>query len=362
MVIGYDAKRAFRNTTGLGNYSRDVIDLIGGEGHELHLFTPNDELCVTWKPPGSAQIVSPGRFSPFWRMYGMYRQAAARPLDLYHGLSHELPLSVKKMGCPSVVTIHDLIYKRFPQYFGLWDRNVYDMKWKWSVQAADHIIAISQATANDIIHFFQVPAEKITVIYNCVSEAFQPTVSDELDLAELDPHWPAEPYALFLGQNNERKNLDLLIRTYERFADQLPPLVVIGAGRELGLQSSGAGERIFAPQRRFSERELATVMRRARMLVYPSRFEGFGMPVLEAMQSGTPVITCANSSLPEVGGDAVLYTDEDDPGELLEHMTQLMRDDQLYEEMRRAGLERSGQFSRERQRQQLLALYDRIIR
>jgi glycosyltransferase involved in cell wall biosynthesis len=290
----------------------------------------------------------------------MYRQAAKRQLDVYHGLSHELPLSVKKIGCPAVVTMHDLIYKRFPKYFGLWDRKVYDMKWRWSVHAADHIIAISQATADDIIHYFNVPARKITVLYNCVSASFHPVKSDEEDLKKLDPHWPTEPYALFLGQNNKRKNLDLLLRTYEKFADQLPPLVVIGAGRNIGLPSGLAQERIYTPQGRFTEQELAIIMRQARMLVYPSRFEGFGLPVLEAMQSGTPVITCANSSLPEVGGNAVLYTDEDDARQLLEHMTQLVQDDQLHKDLRHAGLERSKQFSRARHAQNLLALYNQI--
>jgi len=359
MNIGYDAKRAFTNRTGLGNYSRDLVDLMAEKQVSVTLFSPAPDPQINWKVPEGATIVSPSRAAIFWRSYGMYRQAQKEPIDLYHGLSHEVPLSIKKFPCPSLVTMHDLIYKRFPRYFGWWDRQIYDMKWKWSVQAADHIVAISQSTADDLLHFFQLPAKKISVIYNCVSDHFQaedpPGQSDPADL-------PKEDFVLFVGQHNERKNLDLLLRAYEKAGKELPPLVVIGARQAIQLSDSVVQQRIHQPTLRYSGAELAAIFRRARVLVYPSRFEGFGLPILEAMQSGTPVISCRNSSLPEVGGEAILYTSEDDPRPLVDHIKRVAKDDKLYRDLREAGLDRSQLFSRQRHQREMLDLYRTLIR
>lgn len=288
----------------------------------------------------------------------MYHQARELPLDLYHGLSHEVPLSIKKFPCPSLVTMHDLIYKRYPQYFGWWDRQIYDLKWKWSVRAADHIVAISKSTADDLIKFFRVPSEKISVVYNCVSSQFQPEEPPE---SALPPGIPEKEFALFLGQHNERKNLGLLIRAYETAAKDLPLLVIIGAGNGLTFSNSVAQERITQLSGSFSGSALAAIVRRARMVVYPSRFEGFGLPILEAMQSGTPVISCRNSSLPEVGGDAILYTSEEDENELVDQMQRIWNDDSLYRDLRQAGLDRAQLFSREKHQSEMLQLYEQLI-
>lgn len=358
MNIGYDAKRAFTNRTGLGNYSRDLIDLVSEKNVTPTLFSPKASPEVDWTPPSKADVISPTGTAFLWRTYGMHRQARNLPLDLYHGLSHEVPLSIKKFPCPSLVTMHDLIYKRFPRYFGWWDRQIYDMKWKWSVHASDHIVAISKSTADDLMQFFQVPSKKISVVYNCVSAQFQPEDPPE---SALPPGIPETDFALFLGQHNERKNLDLVLRAYETAAKKLPPLVVIGAGHPLTASNPVAQERIIQPSGSFSGVALATIVRRARMVVYPSRFEGFGLPILEAMQSGTPVISCRNSSLPEVGGDAILYTSEDDENELVAQMQRIWKEDQLYRNLRQAGLDRAQLFSRERHQSEMLELYDQLI-
>jgi len=358
MNIGYDAKRAFLNRTGLGNYSRDLIDLMAEKAVIPTLFSPTKSSETNWTPPKKASIIVPTRNSFLWRTYGMYHQARELPLDLYHGLSHEIPLSIKKFPCPSLVTMHDLIYKRYPQYFGWWDRQIYNLKWRWSVHAADHIVAISKSTADDLVKFFRVPSDKITVIYNCVSAQFQPEESPE---SVLPPDIPEKEFALFLGQHNERKNLDLLIRAYETAAKDLPPLVVIGAGNGLTFSNSVAQERITPLSGPFSGSVLAAIVRRARMVVYPSRFEGFGLPILEAMQSGTPVISCRNSSLPEVGGDAILYTSADDENELVDHMQRVWKDESLYRDLRQAGLDRAQLFSRERHQSEMLELYEKLI-
>jgi len=360
MIIGYDAKRAFTNRTGLGNYSRDLIDLVSEKDVKPILFSPVPHPDLNWNIPDRADIVSPKGRALLWRTYYMYQQALAYDLDLYHGLSHELPLSIKKISCPSLVTMHDLIYKRFPQYFGWWDRKVYDYKWKWAVHTADHIVAISQSTADDLIKFLNVPANNISVIYNCVSPDFK-SEEEELASATQLPGMPDEDYVLFLGQHNERKNLDLVIKAYERAASKLPPLVILGAKEQINWSDAVPADKIIQPMKRYSGTELATIVRQARVLVYPSRFEGFGLPILEAMQSGTPVISCHNSSLPEVGGDAILYTSEDNSEELIHLINRVAQEDKLYRDLRQAGLDRAQLFSRERHQTQMLELYRKLI-
>ncbi|NBB88885.1 MAG: glycosyltransferase [Bacteroidetes bacterium] len=358
MNIGFDAKRAFTNTTGLGNYSRDLIDLITQKGVRPFLFSPKAKPAVAWTPPAQSKVITPSRRTFLWRTYKLYRQARAHPLELYHGLSHELPLSIKKFRCPALVTMHDLIYKRFPHYFGWWDRNIYDLKWRWSVHAADHIVAISKSTADDLIRFFKVDPKKISVIYNCVSADFQ---AKEPSGTQLPDGIPSGPFVLFLGQHNERKNLDLILRAYEKAAKKLPPLVVLGAKEPLRQLQTLPSGKIIQPQNNYTGPELATIVRRARMLVYPSRFEGFGLPILEAMQSGTPVISCSNSSLPEVGGQAIQYTSEEDPDELIGNIRRIAKEDHLYRDLPRAGLARAARFSRERHQAEMMALYGKII-
>ena len=359
MNIGYDAKRAFTNATGLGNYSRQLIDLMGQKEVGLFLFSPVSSPQVDWQVPDSGKIISPKAVSTFWRTYRMVNRAKSLPLDLYHGLSHELPLSIKKFPCPSLVTMHDLIYKRFPQYFGWWDRQIYDQKWKWAAHASDHIVAISQSTADDLMNYFQVSAKKISVIYNCVSDVFQPEDSKGVELPDT---LPDGKFALFMGQHNERKNLDLLLRAYAKAGNDLPPLVIIGPGQLLNKAGENTSSRFIQPDGNFSGEELAAIVRRARMLVYPSRFEGFGLPILEAMQSGTPVISCRNSSLPEVGGDAILYTSEEDVDELIHHMQSLWKEESIYSDLRQAGLARAKQFSRERHQREMYNLYEQLTR
>jgi len=357
MNIGYDAKRAFTNSTGLGNYSRQLIDLMEQKEVGLFLFSPVSRPELNWSVPDSGKIISPRTVSAFWRTYRMVNRAKFLPLDLYHGLSHELPLSIKKFPCPSLVTMHDIIYKRFPQYFGWWDRQIYDQKWKWAAHASDHVVAISQSTADDLMTYFQVSAEKISVIYNCVSDVFQPEDSEVVDIPEV---LPEGNFALFMGQHNERKNLDLLLRAYAKAGNELPPLVIIGPSQAVDKAGENQFSRFIQPEGNFSGEELAAILRRARMLIYPSRFEGFGLPILEAMQSGTPVISCRNSSLPEVGGDAMLYTSEEDENELIHHIQRLWKENAAYNDLREAGLARAKQFSRERHQNEMYNLYEHL--
>ena len=172
MKIGFDAKRAFFNPTGLGNYSRTLISSLSNRfpDHEYFLYSPkvshnglfsadtnNLQLRI---PAGLIAKLAPA----LWRSYGMNRTLKQDKLDLYHGLSHELPAGIKKTKIPSVVTIHDLIYLRYPKYYPAMDRWVYDKKFRHSCRVADRIIAVSEQTRRDLIEFFNVIPEKITVI------------------------------------------------------------------------------------------------------------------------------------------------------------------------------------------------------
>ena len=160
MKIAYDAKRAFRNYSGLGNYSRTVINAMSKyfPENQYCLYTPRTGYNYNDFPPKDAKIISPEKmldkkFSSYWRSYKIHLSLLQEKIDIYHGLSHELPVHIKKSGAKSIVTIHDLIFFRYPELYKRIDRSIYKKKYKHAVNVADKILAISQQTKRDITSF-----------------------------------------------------------------------------------------------------------------------------------------------------------------------------------------------------------------
>ncbi|HKJ43419.1 MAG TPA: glycosyltransferase, partial [Sunxiuqinia sp.] len=178
LKIGFDAKRAFLNAAGLGNYSRNTINAVSRfyPENNYFLFSPSlDE--ARFHSPQNSKIILPGNFwwralKPFWRSYKISSLAKAAELDIYHGLSHELPIGIEKSGIKSVVTIHDLIFMRFPELYKAADRKIYLRKIKHAVHATDQIIAISEQSKSDLVDFFKLKPEKIEVVYQSINPIF----------------------------------------------------------------------------------------------------------------------------------------------------------------------------------------------
>ncbi len=175
MKIGFDAKRAFSNLTGLGNYSRSVINSISSiiPTSEIYLFNPNKKNIIFHPSQKNIKIVQPNKFinRKYWRLKGLNKEINSLNIDIYHGLSNELPIGLKTK---SIVTIHDLLFLKYPNFYNFIDRKIYAFKSKMACNKADKIIATSLQTKKDIVKYFNIDSEKITVIYQSCHNDFGP--------------------------------------------------------------------------------------------------------------------------------------------------------------------------------------------
>ncbi len=334
MRIGFDSKRLFANHTGLGNYSRRVVkNLVNHFPHdEYYLFSPikksrySDDDYLH-----KCNVVYPkGGLTSAYRSYFVAKDIKSAGLDIFHGLSHEIPFS-KNLGCKRVVTIHDVIFRKFPEFFSFFDRKVYDLKWKYSLRHADKIIAVSSHTKKDLIQMYDIKPDKIEVIYPFIDDAFwSPNIQRPPDL-------PTE-YYLSVGVS-PRKNTLTLLKGYKNLPEELKlPLILVGAQNDYlakikkWIHQNHLEENIlFIP---FLEMELLVkVFAHAEIMIYPSCYEGFGAPVAEALLTKTPVITSGVSSLPEAGGPDSWYVDPKDALSITEGIQRIMTDHTLRRRM-----------------------------
>lgn len=283
-----------------------------------------------------------------WEQTALPLAARRRQIDLVHGLAYALPLAA---GLPGVVTVHDLSFLLFPQAFGPGNRLYLSRITALSCRRARKVIAVSQATARDVRRLLGVPAERIEVIYNGVDEAFFPRPRAEIEDYRLRAAWP-DRFLLSVGTLEPRKNHLMLIAAYAIYRGLAPaPLPLLIAGGR-GWNYDAIFERVsalgldqhvhflgFTPAS-----ALPWLYNAAAVFVYPSRYEGFGLPVAEAMACGLPAITSTASSLPEVAGEAARTVDVDDAEALAAAIAEIAGDGERQAMMRAAGLEQAGRF------------------
>lgn len=370
MRIGYDAKRAFLNTTGLGNYSRWLIKAMAKLHPENNyiLYTPSvkpDNRVDFLKQFHNIKTVTPqGKlFKAWWRSKGIVDDLLRDGITVYHGLSHELPLGIRESGIKSVVTVHDLIVMRFPKQFGWINRRIYTLKVKKACQIADKIIAISQQTKNDIIELLYIDAHKIEVVYQGCDPSFSIAQSDYQKKAVSAKYDLPEKFLLNIGTIEERKNLLLLVKALKSVADI--PLVVVGKPtkyldevKQCITTNKLTNRVIFIHDAEFAD--LPAIYQLASVFIYPSRYEGFGIPVLEALYSGAPVIAATGSCLEEAGGPGSLYVDPDDDVALAEKINLVLQDKALQQKMITQGLQHTANFADEKLAAQLMQLYTKL--
>jgi glycosyltransferase involved in cell wall biosynthesis len=368
--IGFDAKRAFFNHTGLGNYSRDLLQQLHRQAPDwsLHLFSPRaPEQRDGFLPADAYHLhVPPTGKGLLWRQAGMVRDLRQLDLDIFHGLSHELPHGIARCGAVPVVTMHDVIFRHYPDHYPLFDRLMYEHKWQHACREAEVIVAISEATRADLQRFYQVPDHKLRVIYQQVSQRYWQPPVEQPEPIRVRYGLPQEPFFMFVGNLTVRKNLLSLIKAmaHLRPSERLP-LVVVGQGnhhrRQLTafLHRQGLGDYIYFRSEVRSE-DLPLLYRSARGLVYPSLYEGFGLPIVEALTQGTPVITSQRSAMPEAAGPGGLLIDPTQPEALAEAMRRLSSDTQLHQQLSQAGLIHVEQFRPEITAQQWIELYQEV--
>lgn len=367
MRIGFDAKRAFLNRTGLGNYSRWLIDALlkYHPSNDYLLYTPRVKPGI-YTPNQSAQTKTPKHkfFTSHWRTSGILNDLKRDGIQLYHGLSHELPLGINHWGIRSVVTVHDLIFMRFPQYFSWINRFIYKAKLKTSCRVADRIVAISQKTKDDLVELLNVDPQKIEIIYQSCDVSFKTEhIAAQQQAVKAKYNLP-DQYLLNVGTIEPRKNLLALVKALGRVADI--KLVVVGKPTayldeiKTYINQHALNDRVmFLHEVRFDE--LPAIYQQARCFIYPSRYEGFGIPVLEALCSGVPAIAATGSCLEEAGGPGSLYVNPDNVPELADKINQVLRDDTLRQKMITQGLAYSRNFDDEKLAAQYAALYQTVI-
>lgn len=352
------------NQSGTGRYTEELI---------RHLARLDQTLALTvWWPAG----VEPGDWAEsvelIWQPRGIWArlklerqiQRTLPEFDVVHYPASIGPLD----GGPNVVlTVHDCIFMRHPDWFR-WERAEY---YRWagcrSARRAARVIADSGATAHDLRELIGVPDSRIDIVPLGVDQAFRPAPVEAIGLARTRYRLP-DNYFLYVGTLEPRKNLAAVVRAWDRVADGIKEHLVI-AGRPgwkteemlAAIRQSKHQDRIHLPGFILQE-DLAAAITAARAFVWPSLFEGFGLPVLEAMACGTPVLTSSTSSLPEVAGDAALLVEPEREEAIAEALKRLSQDDLLRARLSAAGLQRAAEFTWTRTAALTLKAYERVAR
>ncbi len=324
MRIGFDAKRIVRNGAGLGNYGRTLVnslsDIADGDT-QLYLYAPDqgrEELRTQVRHSSRLHFVYPRHalLKSLWRSHGILTDLKRDHIDIYHGLSGELPWGISKTGVKSVVTIHDLIFMRHPEYYHWLDTKIYTAKFHKTVQEADRIIAISERTRQDIVQLGGVDPDRIDVVYQSCSTAYYHQACEEVR-QEVNARYllPAR-YIVSVGTIEERKNILLPVKALHLLPEDIS-LVVVGRSTPYTdvvkqyVKENRLGHRVLFLHH-VPNADLPAIYQMAEACVYPSRYEGFGIPVIEAIQAGLPVVACTGSCLEEAGGPDSLYVQPDD--------------------------------------------------
>lgn len=348
MIIGFEAKRIYHNRSGLGNFGRNLVT-------SMALYHPENSYLLFNSHPGriefgrdlqSVKEVLPWSTAPLyrdlWRQSLLTRDLLKFKVEIFHGLSMELPKGIKKRGIPAILSVHDLIFLRYPHLYKIIDRKIYEAKLRRSVNEAQLIVATSEQTKRDLVELLNVDPAQVKVHYQGVHPVYwQKALPEEVENTKSELGLPAR-YALFVGTREERKGVQSLLD-----AQLETGISIVYVGRSTAFWNKITADKKYDPIRDkiftpeiHDTLKLSHVYQGAVFFVYPSIFEGFGIPVLEALVSGIPVITSNRSSLPEVAGPGSVLTNPDSTPMLAEAMQKMWNS----MEMRRVCVENSLTF------------------
>lgn len=371
MRIGFDAKRLFHNFTGLGNYSRSLLRNLSqyaNEALDLHLYSPRapDNPRTNYFRENYPIHTNVDK-KILWRSKRMVSDLVRDKIDIYHGLSHEIPWGIGEKGIKTIVSMHDLIFLRYPNFYPFIDRKIYDWKFRYAARKAELVLAISESTKEDLISFYNISPQKIQVLYQACDEQFYHQHQEE-DIQEcLKKHKLPAQYLLYVGSITERKNLLGLVQALELLPGSLQiPLVILGQGKAYKAKVQEYIERkglqqlfVFCEEVPFQD--FPCIYQAAEALIYPSFFEGFGIPIIEALWSKTPVISSSTSSMPEAGGPHSLYINPAEIEDIAAAIQTLLEDQALSNEMGLKGYQYVQRFHGKRLSLQLLDIYKGML-
>jgi len=369
MKVGIDARGAiWYRGTGIGTYTYQLLHHLkqGRERNNYRLFYPGEEYA-------GLDIAKREDFVPveenpdYWESYFLPKMLEKEHISLYHVPQNGIGLPAKKV-CPQVVTIHDLIPYIYPETVGKKYLQVFLQRMPWIMENTDAIITVSEHSKEDIIDVFHYPAEKIHVIYEAPEPVYQLLPKAE-SIAALREYGIDKKYILYVGGFGPRKNVRGLLVAFAKVCREIPGdylLVCPGNWQREGncsdelIAALGLTERVIFPGY-VPVNHLPWFYSGAELFVYPSFYEGFGLPVLEAMACGTPVVASTTSSLPEVAGNAALLIDPHDTHHLAEAMYEVLTDKALAADLSAKGLTRSADFSWQKTAMETAQVYQDIL-
>ena len=374
MIIGFDAKRIVRNGTGLGSYGRTLVnDLSALDAFDLRLYAPDEGMVqlrsqIVGRPNVSFCYPRHARTAlgkAMWRSGGVVKQLQKDGVQVYHGLSGELPRGIREAGIRSVVTVHDLIFMRHPEYYHWIDRQIYEWKFRVACREADRVIAISERTKEDVMALGGVSADRIDVIYQSCSPRFAETVAQAQMEAVRNRYGLSGRLVLSVGSIEERKNILLAVKALRHLPEDIH-LVAVGRQTTYSQQvlreaaAAGLAQRVHFLHG-VPDGDLQALYQMAEVFVYPSRYEGFGIPIIEAIHSGLPVVAATGSCLEEAGGPDCLYVAPDDDGALAAAVGQLLHGATGREERIRRSREYVRRFEGTDVAGQVMDVYRRVL-
>ena len=367
MRIGIDARIAQYSRGGIRSYVVHLIkalaELEGNLDYRVLCSRRRDQVLAI-----DASFRPVGCWTPSHHRlerYALSLEIARLGLDLLHSPDFIPP----SFGYGhSVITVHDLSFLYYPQFLTAESRRYYNDQIAWAVERTDHIIADSRATKSDLVSLLNVPEEKITVVHLAADPSFRP--QPEETASQVAAQYDLQPgYVLFVGTLEPRKNVPGLLLAYRKLRDEgatAKPLVLVGGKgwlyEEIFERTTALG---LTDHVRFHHQvpdgDLPALYAAAGVLAMPSFYEGFGLPALEAMSCGTPVVVADRSSLPEVVGEAGRLADPDDPTAIAETLAEVLNDEAERERLRKAGLKRAAQFSWRRVARETQTVYEDVL-
>lgn len=370
MQIGYDAKRLFCNHRGLGNYSRDLIRILSEfyPDNQYNLYTPKVKIDVKinpfntqiFKPTGAYRLMP----SALWRTFGITKAINSNQDDIFHGLNQEFPIGIEKLNIKKVITFHDAIFIRYPELYDASYRKIFTAKNQRSCKIADKIIAISEQSARDAIEFFDADPSKVEVIYQGCNNIFRQKVSTvDRQVIGQKYNLPTD-YLLFVGAIEPRKNIATIIQALANEHIDIP-LVVVGRKtdyvRELIMLTNELKlEKQVIFLHNVETVDLPGMYQMAKIFIYPSIFEGFGIPILEALCSETPVITSRGSCFEETGGAHSVYVNPADTEELSTAIKQVSENSAQQKLMIESGLMHAQKFTDKQIAKNFISFYQSL--
>ncbi len=370
MNIAFDAKRAYLNSSGLGNYSRTLIKSLNKyyPTNQYTLFTTRqaeNDFQKYISIQKNISVLEPKSFldkkiRARWRSYGITDLLTENNIDVYHGLSNELPFNIKKFKGKKIVTVHDLIFLRYPKLYPLIDSKIYNKKFRHACDISDMIIATSEETKRDIEKYYFIPENKINVIYQSCDENYYREYSKEEIQNVITKHQLPDNFLLYVGTVEERKNLLTIVKALKLVKDI--PLIVVGKKlkyfntvMEYVRENKLKNRVIFLKD--VSNIDLPVIYRMAKIFIFPSISEGFGIPIIEALTSKTPVITTLGGCFPEAGGPHSIYINPKDENVLAEKINFLLSAESDRKQIAENGFEYAKKFHPSTITQQLMSLY-----